>query len=144
MLFALHAARSFKMRSHRDELLRDRVVQVLCNGRYFVRPYSSQRATIALIRSAVRQAIARIVSEGLTPPTVGDTDPSQIQRLRMSQLRQSAFTTPVRGSLPMRAVPFKWQVSSSCTQRSQVSIARSAWVMELDRMIDQPLVSLSS
>ena len=34
------------------------------------------------MRSAVRQAIAWIVSDGLTPPTVGNTEPSQIQRLR--------------------------------------------------------------
>ena len=45
------------------------------------------------MRSAVRQAIAWMVSDGLTPPTVGNTEPSQIQRLGMSQLRQSASTT---------------------------------------------------
>ena len=49
------------------------------------------------MRSAVRQAIAWMVSDGLTPPTVGNTEPSQIQRLGMSQLRQSALTTLVRG-----------------------------------------------
>jgi hypothetical protein len=77
----------------------------------------------------VRQAIAWIVSEGLTPPTVGNTDPSQTQRLLMSQLRQSALTTLVAGSLPIRAVPFKWQVSSSSVQISVASIAYSARVM---------------
>ena len=74
-----------------------------------------QRSPLAAkvrIRSAVRQAIAWIVSDGLTPPTVGNTEPSQIHRLGMSQLRQSALTTLVRGSSPMRAVPFRWQVSS--------------------------------
>ncbi len=32
-------------------------------------------------------------SDGLTPPTVGNTEPSQIHRFGMSQLRQSALTT---------------------------------------------------
>ena len=66
-----------------------------------------------LMRSAVRQAMAWMVRDGLTPPTVGKTEPSQIQRLRMSQLRQSASTTLVRRSSPIRAVPLRWQVSSS-------------------------------
>ena len=34
-----------------------------------------------------------MVSEGFTPPTVGNTEPSQIQRFGISQLRQSASTT---------------------------------------------------
>ena len=63
------------------------------------------------MRSAVRQAIAWIVSDGLTPPTVGNTEPSQIHRLGMSQLRQSASTTLVarivahaRGAVQMAGV----------------------------------------
>ena len=36
------------------------------------------------IRDAVRMAIVWIVSAGLTQPTVGGADPSQIQRLGMS------------------------------------------------------------
>ena len=43
-----------------------------------------------------------MVSDGLTPPTVGNTDPSQTHKLRMSQLRHSALTTLMRGSSPMR------------------------------------------
>jgi hypothetical protein len=58
--------------------------------------YSSPRAAIALIRSPVRQAIAWIVSDGLTPPTVGNTDPSQIQRLRMSPKAALMATTAER------------------------------------------------
>src|ERR1700761_7015467 len=51
-----------------------------------------RRASVA-IRSPVRQAMACMVSDGLTPPTVQKTEPSQIHRLRMSQERQSASTT---------------------------------------------------
>src|SRR5581483_7038523 len=69
--------------------------------------YSSPRAARALMRSAVRRAMAWMVSEGLTPPTVGNTEPSQTHRFAMSQLRQSALTTLVRGSSPMRAVPLR-------------------------------------
>ena len=83
----------------------------------------------ALMRSAVRHAIAWMVRDGLTPPTVGKTEPSQIQRLGMSQLRQFVSTTLVRGSSPIRAVPFKWQVSSSCVQMSLASMACNACVM---------------
>jgi hypothetical protein len=53
---------------------------------------SSPRRACILIRSAVRQAIAWIVNDGLAPPTVGKTDPSQIHKLGMSQLRQSSVT----------------------------------------------------
>jgi hypothetical protein len=52
------------------------------------------------MRSAVRQAIAWMVSDGLTPPTVGNTEPSQIHKLGISHERQSALTTLVRGSAP--------------------------------------------
>src|SRR5262249_22824258 len=72
-----------------------------------LRFYRSPLAAKRLIRSAARQAMAWMVRDGLTPPTVGKTDPSQIQRLRISQLRQSASTTLVRGSAPMRAVPLR-------------------------------------
>ena len=56
------------------------------------------------MRSAVRQAIAWMVRDGLTPPTVGNTEPSQTQRLRMSQLRWLVSTTLRRGSSPVRAM----------------------------------------
>jgi hypothetical protein len=82
------------------------------------------------IRSAVRQAIAWMVRDGLTPPTVGNADPSQIHRLGMSQLRQSAFTTLNAGSSPIRQVPFRWQVSSVCSQMSRASTACSEWAMK--------------
>ena len=59
------------------------------------------------MRSAVRQAIAWIVSEGLTPPTVGNTEPSHIHKLGISQERQSALTTLLAGSSPIRAVPLR-------------------------------------
>ena len=59
----------------------------------------------APMRSAVRQASAWIVSDGLTPPHVGNRDPSQIHKFRMSKLRPSASTTPVAGSALMRHVP---------------------------------------
>ena len=57
------------------------------------------------MRSAVRSAIAWMVREGLTPPVVGNTDPSQIHKFGMSHERQSALTTLVSASNPMRAVP---------------------------------------
>ncbi len=46
---------------------------------YFEGGHSSPRAASALMRFAVRQAIAWMVSDGLTPPTVGNTEPSQTQ-----------------------------------------------------------------
>src|ERR1700761_715147 len=92
---------------------------------------SSPRRLRACMRSAVRHAIAWMVREGLAPPTVGKTEPSQIQRLGISQLRQSPSTTLDDGSLPIRAVPLRWQVSSSCVQMSRASTARSASVMNL-------------
>ena len=71
----------------------------------------SPRPAAALMRSAVRQAIACMVSDGLTPPTVGNTEPSQIQRLRMSQLRQfgiddagSRIVAHARGAVQMAGV----------------------------------------
>src|SRR5690242_18343191 len=64
---------------------------------------NSPRLASARMRSAVRHAMAWIVSDGLAPPTVGNTEPSQIQRLGMSQLRQSASTTLLDGPLPIRA-----------------------------------------
>ena len=70
------------------------------------------------MRSAVRQAIAWMVSDGLTPPTVGNTEPSQIHKLGISHERQSALTTLVRGSAPMRTLPLRWQVSSVSSQNS--------------------------
>ena len=72
---------------------------------------SSPLPAIVLMRSAVRHAIACIVRDGFTPPTVGKTEPSQIHRLGISQLRQFVSITLVRGSSPIRAVPFKWHVS---------------------------------
>ena len=101
---------------------------------------SSPRAAIALIRSAVRQAIAWMVSDGLTPPTVGNTEPSQIHRFGMSQERQSALTTLVAGSSPMRAVPFRWQVSSVSSQISSRAGGFERLAHEAERMRDQPLV----
>ena len=65
------------------------------------------------MRSTVRIAMLVIVSEGFTPPVVGKIEPSQTQRFGMSQLLQSALTTLVAGSSPMRAVPARWLVSSS-------------------------------
>src|SRR5262245_42929832 len=53
------------------------------------------------------QCDACMVSDGLTPPTAGNTEPSQIHKLETSQLRQSALTTLMRGSAPMRAVPLR-------------------------------------
>jgi len=41
---------------------------------------------MALMRSAVRQAIAWIVSDGLTPPTVEIAEPSEIHKLGISVL----------------------------------------------------------
>ena len=80
------------------------------------------------MRSPVRQAIAWIVSDGLTPPTVGNTEPSQIHKFGMSQLRQSAFTTLVSGSSPIRAVPLRWQVSSASAQMSwRGLLSRPVW-----------------
>jgi hypothetical protein len=43
-----------------------------------------------------------MVSDGLTPPVVGKTDPSQTQRLGMSRLLQSESTTLVCASNPKR------------------------------------------
>jgi len=54
---------------------------------------TSPRTASARMRSAVRQAIAWIVSDGFRPLTVGNTEASHIQRLGMSQLRQSLLTT---------------------------------------------------
>jgi hypothetical protein len=48
---------------------------------------SSPRAARALIRSAVRHAMAWIVSDGFIPPTVGNTEPASVSRL--ANLRQS-------------------------------------------------------
>ena len=67
--------------------------------------YTSPRVASALIRSAVRIATLVIVKDGLTPPVVGNIDPSQTHRLGISQLRQSPFTTLLARSPPMRAVP---------------------------------------
>src|SRR5699024_5521665 len=92
---------------------------------------SSPCAAISRILSAVRQAIAWMVREGLTPPTVGNTEPSQIHKLGISQLRQSALTTLVRGLSPMRAVPAKWAVSSDSAQISRASTASSACDIKL-------------
>ena len=55
----------------------------------------------------------------------------------MSQLRQLVSTTLVRGSSPMRAVPFKWQVSSSCVQMSLGVDRLQRLRHEIQRMIDQ-------
>ena len=48
----------------------------------------------------------------------------------MSHERQSASTTLVAGSSPMRAVPLRWQVSSSWSQISRAPAASSAWRMK--------------
>src|SRR3546814_18915847 len=82
-----HHRPAYSSRSASDDHDRRRLVISL---------HSSPRAAIVLIRSAVLQAIACMVREGLTPPTVGNTDPSQIHKLGISQLRQSALTTMVR------------------------------------------------
>ncbi|PRG10369.1 hypothetical protein C6Q14_04595 [Burkholderia ambifaria] len=72
--------------------------------RHRARACASPRATIARMRSAVRHAIASIVSDGFTPPTVGNTEPSQTHRFGMSQLRQSLSTTLVAG--PPKPISF--------------------------------------
>lgn len=70
-------------------------------------PHSSPRATKSRMLSTARSEIASIVRDGLTPPTVGSSDPSQIHEFGISRLRQSALTTLLRGSDPMRAVPLR-------------------------------------
>ncbi|CCD86220.1 Recombinase [Bradyrhizobium sp. ORS 285] len=105
------------------------LVALVCDPRLAGRANSPRRA-IARMRSAVRQAMAWMVRDGLTPPTVGNTEPSQIHRLGMSQLRQSASTTLLRGSLPILAVPLRWQVSSSWLQMSLAPAACRARVMK--------------
>jgi hypothetical protein len=46
-----------------------------------------------------------MVSDGLTPPTVGKTEPSQTHRLGMSHDRQSALTTlHARGAVEVTSV----------------------------------------
>jgi hypothetical protein len=52
------------------------------------------------MRSAVRQAIPWMVRDGLTPPTVGNTEPSQIHKFGMSQLRQSGVDDAVAAIVP--------------------------------------------
>ena len=79
---------------------------------------SSPRRAIALIRSAVRQAIAWIVSDGLTPPTVGNTEPSQIHKLGMSQQRQSALTTLLGHS---QFVDLRWLGVSHCRRGQPIA-----------------------
>src|SRR5205085_8333872 len=56
-------------------------------------PHSSPRLAISTIRSPILSALAWIVSDGLTPPLVGKSDPSHTHRLGIDQLRPSLSTT---------------------------------------------------
>ena len=58
------------------------------------------------------QAIAWIVSDGLTPPTVGNTEPRKSTDCDVPAAA-IGVDDAARGSSPMRAVPLRWQVSSS-------------------------------
>ena len=70
------------------------LAQVLDAGDAYRAP-SSQLASLrhSDMRSPMRQASAWMVSEGLTPPLVGKSEPSHTQRLGIDQLRPSLSTT---------------------------------------------------
>ena len=61
----------------------------------------------------MRQASAWMVSDGLTPPLVGNSDPSQTHRFGIDQLRPSLSTTLSLGSSPILHPPIRCEVSSS-------------------------------
>ena len=60
-------------------------------------PHSSPRLAMSAMRSPIRQASAWMVSDGLTPPLVGNSDPSQTHRFGIDQLRPSLFDDAVLG-----------------------------------------------
>src|ERR1044071_6329313 len=65
-------------------------------------PHSSPREALSLIRSPMRSALAWMVSDGFTPPLVGNSDPSQIHKFGVDQLRPFLSATLSLGSLPIR------------------------------------------
>lgn len=79
--------------------------------------------------SPIRQATAMIVRDGLAPPPVGNSDPSQIQRFGMSQVLPYSFVTLSPAVNPIRPPPIKCAVSFS-VQRLRASAASSIWRMK--------------
>ena len=80
-----------------------------------------------------------MVSDGFTPPVVGNSEPSQIQRFGMSQLRPSALTTLV---LRVRAHAAGAHQMAGVVVGPQVAPARRLQHLahEPHRMALQPLV----
>src|SRR6185437_6794414 len=91
-------------------------------------PHSSPRAAMSAMRSPMRQASAWMVSDGLTPPLVGNSEPSHTHRLGIDQLRPSLSTTLSWGSSPMRHPPIRCEVSSSTHSSLPPPASRTAFI----------------
>ena len=75
----------------------------------------------AITLSAARQAICIIVSVGLALPDDGNTAALATKTFGTAWQAKRGFTTDLRGSVPMRAVPAGWRVSMVCSTKSSWS-----------------------